>query len=77
MVAEKYFAWLHDLSDEQRVEQLAEKARWADQASSETMITNLMSIFNTADTNRDGVLDRTEIENFWITYGENTIARGA
>jgi len=40
------------------------------------MTNNVIKVFNTADTNHDGVLDRTEFENFLLKCQEDWTARG-
>ena len=64
MVAEKIWAWLHSISEAQLIEWYKELGRWEHTLRKKVMAMNLIEVFNTSDTNHDGVLDRTEFGNF-------------
>ena len=65
MVAEKIWAWLHSISEAQIILYYKEVERWEHTLRKKAMATRLIELFNETDTNHDGVLDRTEFENFW------------
>ena len=75
MLCTKRLAWRASLSAEDTDKLNGEKAAWSAEETKAERMAEFGATFQAADTNADGLLDRTEFEDFMGKLAANSVAR--